>query len=150
MAISAELIQHLYEVEKYCTERILWQSANSTFPHYKFIVPVVTADEELLRWVGYAQTKFSIKRFGFVLTYQRKYVIRSWDLSKQHWSKAEQRYIKGAGRHKHYYLDVDAPRDVYEIAEGEISVDDPNEALLDFARECNITIISAYQSLMLK
>ena len=40
--------------------------------------------------------------------------------------------------------------EVYEIPDGEINVDDPNDALTDFARECNIKILAAYQGLMLK
>jgi hypothetical protein len=148
LAIAAEVIERLYTVEKYCTEEIVWQSVTTAFSHHRFIVPVVTIDEDLLKWVGYAQTKYGVRRFGFSLTYKRKFVVRSWDLAKQHWSKKDQRYVRGMGRHKHYHLDLDTPRDVYEIPEGEISTSDPNQALIDFAKECNIKILIPHQTIL--
>jgi hypothetical protein len=82
-----------------------WKAVpNSSFQHFVFQVPVVTADEEILRWVGYFQDKHGVRRHGFSLTYRNKYVVRSWDMSTKHFSKKERRYVKGAGRHKHYYL----------------------------------------------
>ena len=149
MAVTQETIDHLYKVEKFCADKIQWQTVGSSYPHYRFIVPVVSEDEELLKWIGYAQEKRGVRRFGFALTYKRKFVVRSWDLSKQHWSKTAQRYIKGIGRHKHYYLELDAPREVYEIEEGEIDISDHNQALPDFAKECNIKILTGYQHIML-
>jgi len=75
-----------------------------------------------------------------------KYCVRSWDMAKRHKSIKEGRYVKGIGRHKHYYLRRDIPRDAYTIPEGEISITDPNKAVIDFAKECNITILKSYQN----
>jgi hypothetical protein len=107
----------------------------------------MTVDNELLYWNGYYEKHASgMKKHGFTLMFNRKYCVRSWDMAKKHYSKKEGRYVKGVGRHKHYHLDDETPRDVYTIREGEISLTDPNQAVRDFAKECNIKFVSEYQN----
>lgn len=150
MNITPELIERLYKAEKFCADLLRWEAVSkSTYNHFTFHVPVVTIDQTMLRWIGYAQNRKGDYKHGFSLIYCNKYVIRSWDMATKHKSKIEQRYIRGRGRHKHFHLDADAPRDVYEIPEGEISLTDANQAVIDFAKECNIKLVSGYQSLIL-
>ena len=146
ISIQPETIERLYKIEKKCIEFIKWKPVINNYEHFKFRVPIISINNDLLYWNAYYQ-KFGSGtiRYGFTLMYS-KYCIRSWDMAKKHYSKKEGRYIRGVGRHKHYYLDYDTERDTYEIPEGEISIIDCNQAVNDFANECNIKLIGGYQN----
>lgn len=151
--INYDYIDHLYKVPKKTLESIEWQDNGSpddtNCVKKKFLVDVLADSGELLRWRAWFQKKRGDKRHGFKLTYKKKYIVRSWDMGSQHYSHVEDRYIRGTGLHKHYYLNSLHEREVYEIPEGEISIENPDQAVLDFADECNISIERGYQHIIL-
>jgi len=140
-------IDTLYRIEKNCHETIKRVPVpGSLHEHLIFQVPVITIENELLYWNGYYENDGSgMRKHGFTLMLNRKYCVRSWDMAKKHYSKKEGRVVKGVGRHKHYHLDAETPRDAYAIPEGEISISDMNQAVKDFAIECNINLVRGYQ-----
>jgi len=147
ISVNSEKIEHLYKIKKNCSENIRWVSVpDSQREHLTFQVPVITLENELLYWYGY----YEKNKHGFTLMFNKKYCIRSWDMAKRHYSKIEKRYVKGIGQHKHYHLDYETPRDVYSIPIGEISISDPNKAVEDFAKECNINLTGGYQSYLFR
>lgn len=147
MIVTSDLIDHLYSVPKQCHAVLNWSSSRGRpYRHFGFQKEIICDDGHLLHFVGYYQHKRHIARWGFTLTFMRRYLVRSWDLAECHYSIAEGRKIKGRGRHKHYWLGHDTARDVYEIPEGEISILDPNTSTLDFCEECNIRLVGGYQS----
>jgi hypothetical protein len=146
VSVTPELINHLYKVPKVCPDYIQWKPNTSvSYENHTFVANLVTEDEDVLEWRGYFQIKHFQRRWGFSITYRRKYVVRSWDMAKKHYSQLEGRFIRGVGCHKHYYHDDDHPRAAYEIPQGEISVEDPNQAVIDFREECNIEFRRGYQ-----
>lgn len=150
MTITHELIEKLYTSSKKCSRPVKWNPMNRRkFTYFRFMVPVITEDLTGLEWRGYYQVKHGVAVWGFSLLYLKSCVVRSWDMAKSHYSKAEQRYIRGAGRHKHYFLNFETPREVYSIPEGEISIDDPDQAVIDFAAECRIDLNHGYQKKIL-
>lgn len=148
MSVTPEDIERLYAEHKLCTEQVAWKrDAAVKYVHQTFTVNVVTEEsEQLLRWIGWYSIKYGESRWGFKLLYRNKYEVRSWDMGSHHYSREEGRYIRGKGQHKHRYRDEGNPRDTYRIPEGEISITDPNQAVIDFAEECSIELLAGYQS----
>ena len=146
MIVNLDLIDHLYKVPKEVRQVVEWRNnADTTYEHFQMTAEVHTLDELLLRWHGWFRIKHGERRWGFKLEFQDRYEVRAWDMVPKHYSKIKKRYINGVGRHKHYYRDEDNARAVYGIPKGEISIEDPNEAVSDFADECNIRMRGGYQ-----
>lgn len=147
--ITYELIDNLYKIKKVTTDVLQWNDdtdSESNVIRRIFSVDLIAENGTELNWFGYYQNKRGISKHGFTLKYKRKYIVRSWDMGSQHKSHLEQRYIRGVGRHKHFFLNSMHEREAYEIPEGEISILDPNEAVHNFADECSIQIKFGYQS----
>lgn len=150
MIVSPQQIEDLYNEHKFCTEQMVWKRDDHVpYPHQTFEVNVVTTQsEQVLRWIGWFTVKHGMTRWGFKLLYRNKYEVRSWDMGSQHYSREEDGYVRGVGLHKHRYRDDGNPRDTYRIPAGEISTTDPNDAVMDFATECNIELLAGYQSFL--
>ncbi|WP_421773736.1 hypothetical protein [Gracilimonas sp.] len=150
--INRTIIDDLYNVKKYTLETIEWEdngTEEGRAVKKKFLVDLIAEDGRELKWRGWYQNKRGIRKHGFSITYKKKYLVRGWDMGSQHWSHLEQRYIRGVGLHKHFFLNSMHEREVYEIPEGEISISDPNDAVRDFAIECNVDIKYGYQNAIL-
>jgi hypothetical protein len=148
VVVDSELIEDLYTCGKVAIEEVGWEvDEDADYEHYQLHQEVITVDESRpLDWHGWFSNKSDEPRWGFKLEFQKKYEVRSWDMALRHYSSREDRYIDGVGKHKHFYHNEALPRAVYEIPDGEISTDDPNQAVWDFCDERNIELRNGYQS----
>lgn len=146
MIVDLELIDHLYKVDKSCTDEVGWDTnVDTPYEHYQLQNEVLTEDNMLLRWYGWFTLKYGERKWGFKLEYQKRYEVRSWDMEPGHYCSKDDKFFGGVGQHKHFYRSEQNPRATYSIPKGEISITDPNKSVVDFCAECNIRMINGYQ-----
>lgn len=128
--------------EIYAEEKILfgeliqWKGINGSF---RLKVPVYRQNgEELTLYANYGK-----RRYSFALHHRKTLLIRRWDYCKH--KNPDGTILKGP--HKHKWTDDHADNFAYEV--NDIPVDNLNEALEAFLKECNITVEGQYQTVIL-
>jgi len=141
---TPELCERLYAAPKRIVSRIEWKPSPSGTVLLQ--AAVFTEDGTGLELSGYwaKVERYSLPRWGFALRYLG-YCIRSYDMAGSHKNPREHGRIKGP--HKHRFSSSKIARYAYKPYPP-ISADDPNQSLMDFLRESNISIPKGYQQFM--
>lgn len=134
--LSEEEREEMYKAPKTVPgEALEWQWDNGAM---RIIAPVFLPNGEELILYGTKRNKFS-----FALKYRKTQLIRRWDF-KTH-NNPDGRRISGP--HKHKWTYNYGEQLAYEVFD--VPLDDLNEALFAFLKECNITIEGAYQMVLM-
>lgn len=132
----------IYNSLKYVNSKYLsWNRSNGY--RQKIFINIKTNDGLELEVQGWYSWKGS-KRYGFALLYKNNIPIRRWDDAKGHIDSCSGKILEGP--HKHYYHPIHGDNCAYETKD--IRQGDVNGALLDFLKECHISMGSAtYQTI---
>jgi hypothetical protein len=142
---TASLCEQLHAAPKYVASRIRWRAGTGEGV-FIFQAKVLTEDGTGLDLSGYYDKvgRHDRTRWGFSLKYMG-HCVRTYDMAAKHKNPGEG-WIKGP--HKHKFSSSKIERYAYK-PDPPISEADPNQALMDFLKESNITLRSgAYQDFM--
>jgi hypothetical protein len=132
--ITIEEADLLYQVPKYITEDLKWERSGHTL---KIKADVFTESAD--RLIFYA-TKG--RTFSFSLVYRGASVIRRFDMKPHKNPDGKILY----GPHKHFSHDKMAQSEAYLVED--INPMNVNEAIMQFFKECNISLEGAYDTII--
>lgn len=128
-SIDTEL-EALYVTDKYVND-LNWRAMAPG--RYRLEADVFT-DTETLRLSGnYSQNSVKKPGYSFSLLHQNCLTVRRWDFGPHHGKKSY------SHKHKENY-------ESYPV--DDISLENVNQALLDFLKECNIDLRGQYQAII--
>lgn len=152
MLPTAEIIEHLFFARKQCLQRIKWHKIADTY-HFESNLyldeDIPNVSDPALLWKGFFNSyvpRVKQARWGFSILYMSKFVVRSWDLSMGRHQLINGGSIRGS--HKHRFASLKDDRRPFKIPLEEISQNDPNKSIYDFAAECNIDLTKGYDPLV--
>ena len=136
-SLSKDEADALYESPKCVSdERISWGiRANDA---QKIDFEVITEDNTTMRVKGWYSRK-GTKRYGFALLFKNGIPIRRWDDKSGHPDPCTKKMLMKP--HKHYYCPEYDDACAYET--DDIRANDVNGALMDFLKECHISMGNA-------
>jgi hypothetical protein len=135
----------MYESPKYVSDdRLAWGIMENGAQKINF--EVITEDKTSLKVSGWLSRKGK-KRYGFCLIFKNAIPIRRWDDTPGHPNPCTNN-TKLKKPHKHYYCPEYDDNCAYET--DDIRVGDVNGALMDFLKECHISMGNAeYQRIII-
>jgi len=136
--------ERLFQAPKFVASRIRWKQRDDDT--CLFQAKVLTSDGIGLDLFGYwhQDQKYHRVRWGFSLRY-RGFIVRSWDMASKHRNPAHGGKIKGP--HKHRFSSSRIPRLAYS-PNPPLSLANPNDTLMDFLKEANISLPTDYTDFM--
>jgi hypothetical protein len=141
---TVDICEALYTCPKRIVSKLQWVATrNNTF---MVQAQVMTEEGDILDLAGHwcLRSFDSRRRWGFSLRYYG-HVVRSFDMAKSHKNPGEPGRVKGP--HKHRFKSSKIPRYAYK-PNPPISDTEPNQSLMDFLAEANISPPTDYQNLM--
>lgn len=134
VGVTEEDANLLVAASKTIAEPIVWMLTNARRQRYRFRARVTGVGVDGEMWlVGQANPD----NWGFVFLSPGNVRLRK--ISSPHPGYLHPDGSEAPPRHKHYWTDVDEDRWTYEPTD--IRWDNQNLALVDFVRECNITLL---------
>ncbi len=140
--LSREEAKLIYEMSKTAPDAVQWIPDDASKSH-QLTIEIIAEDGTILKIRGWYKTK-GPRKYGFSLIFHNNIVLRRWDDTPGH--KHPISGIRTKGPHKHYY-DPDYG-DSLEYETDEICPNDVNRAIMDFLKECRVTLEKRYQALI--